>query len=49
MLNDLKAKGRELMVVMTAAAMLLSVASGVIVDAVLIFLVGAVGWFTSSK
>jgi hypothetical protein len=49
MLDDLKAKGRELMVVMTAAAMLLSVASGIAVDAVLIFLVGAAGWFTSSK
>ncbi len=49
MLEDLKAKGRELMIVLTAAAMLLSVASGVMVDAVLILVVGAAGWFTSSK
>jgi hypothetical protein len=49
MLDQLKAKGRELLVVMVAASMLLSVAGGMIMDAVLILLVGAVGWFLSSK
>jgi hypothetical protein len=49
MLDQLKAKGRELLVVMVAASMLLSVAGGVVMDALLILLVGAVGWFTSSK
>lgn len=49
MLEDLKAKGRELLVTFTAVAMLLSFAIPVVGDAILIILTGAVGWFTSSK
>lgn len=48
-IETLKAKGRELLVLLTAIAMLLSAALGLIGDATLILIVGAVGWFLSEK
>lgn len=47
MLDQLKAKGREVLVLFTAVAMLLSVALGVVGDAMLMLLVGAIGWINS--
>lgn len=47
MLEQLKAKGREVLVVLTAVAMLLSVALGVIGDAIMLLMVGVVGWALS--
>lgn len=47
--SKLKAKGREVLVLLTAVAILLSAALGLVGDAVLILLVGAVGWFLSDK
>lgn len=47
MLDKLKAKGREILVILTAVAMLLSVAGGVVFDALAILIVGSVGWFAS--
>lgn len=45
--DKLKAKGREVLILLTAVAMLLSVALGVIGDALLMLVIGAVGWFLS--
>lgn len=47
MIEKLKAKGREVLVLLTAVAMLLSVALGVVGDAILMLLIGAVGWALS--
>lgn len=47
MLDFLKSKGREVLVLLIAVAMLLQVISGIVVDGVLTLLVGAVGWFLS--
>lgn len=47
MLDQLKAKGREVLVVLTAVAMLLSVALGVVGDAIMLLMVGVVGWVLS--
>ena len=47
MLEQLKAKGREVLVVLTAVAMLLSVALGVVGDAIMLLMVGVVGWVLS--
>lgn len=47
MLDKLKAKGREVLVLFTAVAMLLSVALGVVGDALLMLMIGAVGWLLS--
>lgn len=47
MMDQLKAKGREVLVLFTAVAMLLSVALGVVGDAILMLLIGAVGWLNS--
>lgn len=45
MLDALKSKGREALVVLVAIAMLLQVLSGVVMDGVLTLVVGAWGWF----
>jgi hypothetical protein len=47
MLDQLKAKGREILVTFTAIAMLLSVVLGVVGDAIMLLLTGALGWFLS--
>ena len=49
MLEQLKAKGREVLVVLTAVAMLLSVALGVVGDAIMLLMTGALGWVLSEK
>lgn len=49
MLDQLRAKGREILVTLTAVAILLSAALGVVGDAVLILVVGALGWFITDK
>jgi len=49
MLEKLKAKGREILVTLTAAAILLSVALPLVGDALLILVTGALGWFLSDK
>jgi hypothetical protein len=49
MMDQLKAKGREVLVTMTAAGILLSAALGVVGDAVLILVTGALGWFLTDK
>jgi hypothetical protein len=49
MLEQLKAKGREVLVVFTAVAMLLSVALGVVGDAIMLLLTGALGWALSQE
>ncbi len=49
MWENMKAKGREVLVLLTAVAMLLSVALGVIGDALMMLMIGAVGWFLSDK
>jgi hypothetical protein len=49
MMDQLKAKGREVLVVLTAVAMLLSVALGVVGDAIMLMMVGVVGWVLSEK
>lgn len=49
MLDQLKAKGREILVTLTAAAILLSVALPLVGDALLILVTGAMGWFVSEK
>lgn len=48
-LDKLKAKGREVLVLLTAVAILLSAALGLVGDAVLILVVGSLGWFLSEK
>jgi fucose permease len=48
MLDKLKAKGREVLVLFTAVAMLLSVALGVIGDALMLLVLGAIGWVISN-
>lgn len=45
----LRAMVREVLIVLTAVSMLLSVALGVVGDAITILLIGAVGWFLSEK
>jgi hypothetical protein len=47
MLEKLKAKGREVLVLFTAVAMLMSVALGVVGDAIILLLTGALGWALS--
>lgn len=47
MLEALKAKGREILVTLTAAGMLLSAALPLVGDAMLILVTGALGWFLS--
>jgi len=47
MLDQLKAKAREVLVIFTAVAMLLSVALGVVGDAIMLLLTGALGWALS--
>lgn len=49
LLTKMKTKGRELLVLLTAAAVLLSMAMGVIGDAMMILIVGGLGWFLSDK
>jgi hypothetical protein len=49
MLDKLKAKGREVLVLLTAVAILLSAALGLVGDAVLILVVGSLGWFLSDN
>lgn len=49
MLDQLRAKGREVLVLLTAVAMLLSVALGVVGDAMMMLIVGATGWFLSQS
>lgn len=49
MLDQLKAKGREILVTLTAAGILLSVALPLVGDALLILVTGAMGWFLSDK
>lgn len=45
----LKAKGREVLVVFTATAILLSAALPLIGDMILILFTGVIGWFLSSS
>lgn len=47
MMDQLKAKGREVLVLFTAVAMLLSVATGIVGDAIMMLLIGALGWINS--
>lgn len=47
MMDKLKAKGREILITLTAAAILLSAALPMIGDAMLILVTGAMGWFLS--
>lgn len=47
MLENLKAKGREILITLTAAGILLSVALPLVGDALLILVTGALGWFLS--
>lgn len=49
MLEQLKAKGREVLVLLTAVAMLLSVALGVVSDALMMLMIGVVGWLLSEQ
>lgn len=49
MMDQLKAKGREILVTLTAAGILLSVALPLVGDALLILVTGALGWFLSDK
>lgn len=49
MLEQLKAKGREVLVLLTAVAMLLSVALGVVGDALMMLMIGVVGWLLSEQ
>jgi hypothetical protein len=49
MIDDLKKKGREVLILMTAVSILLSAALGLVGDAVLILMVGALGWWLSDK
>lgn len=48
-LAKLREKGRELLVLFTAAAILMSSIMGIIGDAMLILLVGAIGYFLSGS
>ena len=48
MFDKLKGKGAELLITLTAAGMLLSVALGIVGDAMLIGIVGCWGWFIST-
>lgn len=47
MFDKLKGKGAELLITLTAAGMLLSVALGIVGDAMLIGIIGFWGWFIS--
>jgi hypothetical protein len=47
MMEQLKAKAREVLVIFTAVAMLLSVALGLVGDAIMLLLTGALGWALS--
>jgi hypothetical protein len=49
MMEQLKAKAREILVVFTAVAVLLSAAIPMIGDMILILITGAMGWFLSDK
>lgn len=49
MMDMLKAKGREVLILLTAVSMLLSVALGVVGDAIMLLTVGAVGWVLSKE
>ena len=48
MFDQLKGKGAELLITLTAAGMLLSVALGIVGDAMLIGIVGLWGWYIST-
>jgi hypothetical protein len=48
MLDQLRAKGREVLVTMTAVALLLSGVLGLVGDMLLLLLVGGWGWFISA-
>lgn len=48
MMDKLKGKGAELLITLTAAGMLLSVALGIVGDAMLIGIIGFWGWFIST-
>lgn len=48
MFDKLKGKGAELLITLTAAGMLLSVALGIVGDAMLIGIVGFWGWFIAT-
>lgn len=47
MFDKLKGKGAELLITLTATGMLLSVALGIVGDAMLIGIIGFWGWFIS--
>jgi hypothetical protein len=48
MLEKLKGKGAELLITLTAAGMLLSVALGIVGDALLMGIIGFWGWFIAT-
>lgn len=48
MFKQLKGLGTELLITLTAAGMLLSVALGIVGDALLIGIVGFWGWFVAT-
>lgn len=48
MLDKLREKAREVLVIFTAVAMLLSVALGVVGDAMLIGIIGFWGWYMAT-
>ena len=49
MFDKLKAKGAELLITLTAAGMLLSVALGIVGDAILMGIIGFWGWYISTS
>ena len=48
MFDKLKAKGAELLITLTAAGMLLSVALGIVGDAMLMGVIGFWGWYIAT-
>lgn len=48
MFDKIKQKGAELLITLTAAGMLLSVALGIVGDALLMGIIGFWGWFIST-
>lgn len=48
MFDKLKAKGAELLITLTAAGMLLSVALGIVGDAILMGIIGFWGWYIAT-
>jgi len=47
MWDQLRAKGREILITLTAAGILLSIALPMVGDMLLILVTGAMGWFLS--